>query len=98
MPGKWTALVPFEDTDIYQQLSFMRIITPCRSSKCVHAQCFDATSWFSVMEQTTTWLCPVCERALETKDLIIDGLVLSLAVYKGVFVIIVVVPDILTKF
>ncbi|KAG5647936.1 hypothetical protein DXG03_006970 [Asterophora parasitica] len=25
------------------------------------------------MEQTTTWLCPVCERALESKDLIVDG-------------------------
>ncbi|KAF8922611.1 PINIT domain-containing protein [Mucidula mucida] len=54
-------------------LSFMRVATPCRSSKCVHPQCFDATSWFSVMEQTTTWLCPVCERVLDTKDLIIDG-------------------------
>lgn len=55
------------------QLSFMRINTPCRSSRCVHSQCFDATSWFSVMEQTTTWLCPVCERVLDCKDLIIDG-------------------------
>ncbi|EDR14963.1 uncharacterized protein LACBIDRAFT_300609 [Laccaria bicolor S238N-H82] len=54
-------------------LSFMRVSTPCRSSKCVHAQCFDATSWFSMMEQTTTWLCPVCEKTLDYKDLIIDG-------------------------
>ncbi|KAK7059008.1 E3 SUMO-protein ligase pli1 [Paramarasmius palmivorus] len=54
-------------------LSFMRVTTPCRSSKCVHSQCFDATSWFSVMEQTTTYLCPVCERVLDWKDLIIDG-------------------------
>ncbi|KAG7450572.1 uncharacterized protein BT62DRAFT_927854 [Guyanagaster necrorhizus] len=54
-------------------LSFMRVQTPCRSSKCVHPQCFDATSWFSMMEQTTTWLCPVCEKVLDHKDLIIDG-------------------------
>ncbi|KIY64214.1 hypothetical protein CYLTODRAFT_425418 [Cylindrobasidium torrendii FP15055 ss-10] len=54
-------------------LSFMRVNTPCRSSKCVHPQCFDATSWFSMMEQTTTWLCPVCEKALDTKELVIDG-------------------------
>ncbi|KAJ7038256.1 PINIT domain-containing protein [Mycena alexandri] len=54
-------------------LSYMRVNTPCRSRKCTHSQCFDATSWFSVMEQTTTWLCPVCERALDCKDLIIDG-------------------------
>ncbi|KAE9408145.1 hypothetical protein BT96DRAFT_954104 [Gymnopus androsaceus JB14] len=54
-------------------LTLARIATPCRSSKCVHVQCFDATSWFSVNEQTTTWLCPVCEKTLEVSDLIIDG-------------------------
>ncbi|KAL1748459.1 PINIT domain-containing protein [Schizophyllum fasciatum] len=54
-------------------LSFMRIATPSRSTRCVHPQCFDATMWFSVMEQTTTWLCPVCERQLDPKELIIDG-------------------------
>jgi len=54
-------------------LSFVRIETPTRSSKCVHSQCFDAMSWFSVMEQTTTWLCPVCEKLLDCKDLIVDG-------------------------
>ncbi|KAI0698443.1 PINIT domain-containing protein [Cerioporus squamosus] len=54
-------------------LSYMRIQTPCRSSCCVHPQCFDAMSWFSVMEQTTTWMCPVCEKVLNVEDLIIDG-------------------------
>lgn len=54
-------------------LSFMRINTPCRSEKCIHRQCFDATSWFSVMEQTTTYLCPICEHVLDWKELIIDG-------------------------
>ncbi|KDR84933.1 hypothetical protein GALMADRAFT_149463 [Galerina marginata CBS 339.88] len=54
-------------------LTFVRITTPCRSSKCVHPQCFDATSWFTMMEQTTTWLCPVCERMLDHRDLIMDG-------------------------
>jgi E3 SUMO-protein ligase PIAS1 len=63
----------------------MRINTPCRSSRCVHSQCFDATSWFSVMEQTTTWLCPVCERVLDSKDLIIDGYAYPLANASLVF-------------
>ncbi|KAH8100657.1 PINIT domain-containing protein [Cristinia sonorae] len=54
-------------------LSYMRITTPCRAWSCVHSQCFDAFSWFSVMEQTTTWMCPVCEKTLSTDDLIIDG-------------------------
>jgi len=55
------------------QLSFMRVVTPCRSLKCVHPQCFDITSWYTMMEQTTTWLCPVCERQLDYRELIIDG-------------------------
>lgn len=55
------------------QLSYMRIVTPCRSWHCVHSQCFDATSWFQMMEQTTTWLCPTCEKVLNVEDLIIDG-------------------------
>ncbi|KAH7883534.1 PINIT domain-containing protein, partial [Phlebopus sp. FC_14] len=54
-------------------LSFMRIQIPCRSAQCVHSQCFDATSWFSCMEQTTTWFCPVCEKVLNYDELIIDG-------------------------
>ncbi|KDQ63528.1 hypothetical protein JAAARDRAFT_29547 [Jaapia argillacea MUCL 33604] len=54
-------------------LSYTRISTPCRSDLCVHIQCFDATSFFSVMEQTTTWQCPVCEKVLNTDDLIVDG-------------------------
>ncbi|KAJ6509863.1 MIZ/SP-RING zinc finger-domain-containing protein [Mycena vulgaris] len=54
-------------------LSFMRINTPCRSAKCSHSQCFDATSWYAVMQQTTTWLCPVCENVLDWRELIIDG-------------------------
>ena len=57
------------------QLSYMRISTPCRSVLCVHSQCFDATSWFSVMEQTTTYMCPVCEKVLNHDDLIVDGCV-----------------------
>ncbi|KAJ7472876.1 PINIT domain-containing protein [Mycena galericulata] len=54
-------------------LSFMRIVTPCRSVRCTHSQCFDATSWYAVMQQTTTWLCPVCENVLDWRELIIDG-------------------------
>lgn len=54
-------------------LSYMRITTPTRSLHCVHSQCFDAFSWYSMMEQTTTWLCPVCEKVLNADDLIVDG-------------------------
>lgn len=63
-------------SDLLRQLSYMRISTPCRSSHCVHSQCFDAFSWYSLMEQTTTWMCPVCENVLNVDDLIVDGYVL----------------------
>lgn len=55
------------------QLSYTRITVPARSEKCVHSQCFDAVSWYSVMEQTTTWLCPICEKMLNPEELIVDG-------------------------
>ncbi|KAI6008232.1 PINIT domain-containing protein [Pisolithus orientalis] len=54
-------------------LTHMRVETPCRSALCVHSRCFDATSWFSCMEQTPTWLCPVCDKVVNPDDLIIDG-------------------------
>lgn len=60
----------------------MRVKTPCRSILCPHPQCFDADSWFSCMEQTTTWLCPVCEKALNFEDLIIDGSVLFVSLNR----------------
>lgn len=54
-------------------LSYMRITTPCRAAQCVHPQCFDAMSWYSVNEQTTTWMCPVCDKTINHEDLIVDG-------------------------
>lgn len=65
--------IPLKLIYVMAQLSYMRITTPCRSSMCVHSQCFDAMSWFSMMEQTTTYLCPVCEQTLNYEELIIDG-------------------------
>ena len=66
-------VIPYGDLSKYLKLSYMRITTPTRSIHCVHSQCFDAFSWFSMMEQTTTWLCPVCEKVLNTEDLMVDG-------------------------
>ncbi|KZV77753.1 hypothetical protein PENSPDRAFT_740919 [Peniophora sp. CONT] len=54
-------------------LSYVRIATPARSATCVHPSCFDAMSWFSVNEQTTTWNCPICEKLINQEDLIVDG-------------------------
>ncbi|PVG03348.1 hypothetical protein CPB86DRAFT_779686 [Serendipita vermifera] len=56
-------------------LTYTRLNLPCRARSCVHLQCFDARCWYSMMEQTTTWLCPICDRQLDVNDLIIDGFV-----------------------
>ncbi|KAF7315285.1 hypothetical protein MIND_00042900 [Mycena indigotica] len=55
-------------------ISSARIIVPCRSAKCAHSQCFDAGSWYALMEQTTTWFCPICQKILDWRELIVDGL------------------------
>ncbi|KAI9462377.1 PINIT domain-containing protein [Lactarius psammicola] len=62
-----------QKTTLKCPLSYGRITTPCRSSQCVHVQCFDALSWYSVNEQTTTWSCPVCEKPINHEELIVDG-------------------------
>ncbi|KAH9081901.1 PINIT domain-containing protein [Lactarius deliciosus] len=62
-----------QKTTLKCPLSYGRIATPCRSSQCVHVQCFDALSWYSVNEQTTTWSCPVCEKPINHEELIVDG-------------------------
>ncbi|KAG8835966.1 SUMO ligase siz1 [Serendipita sp. 399] len=55
-----------------EQLTYTRLRLPCRASTCVHIGCFDASCWYSMMEQTTTWLCPICDRTLDVADLVID--------------------------
>ncbi|KAI7895266.1 PINIT domain-containing protein [Mucor mucedo] len=71
-----------EDADISMEsetvstkcpLAFTRIVTPIRSKSCNHLQCFDATTFLTMNEQTPTWSCPVCQRRIETwEDLIVD--------------------------
>ncbi|KAG8838610.1 SUMO ligase siz1 [Serendipita sp. 400] len=53
-------------------LTYTRLKLPCRASTCVHIGCFDASCWYSMMEQTTTWLCPICDRTLDVAELVID--------------------------
>ncbi|GME68050.1 unnamed protein product [Ambrosiozyma monospora] len=52
--------------------SFLRMEHPCRSTKCEHIQCFDASSFLTLQKQATTWLCPVCSKKLKMKHLAID--------------------------
>ncbi|PGG98551.1 E3 SUMO-protein ligase PIAS1 [Blastomyces parvus] len=53
-------------------LSTLRIAVPCRSTICLHNQCFDATSFLQLQEQAPTWTCPVCNKATNFEALQID--------------------------
>ncbi|KAK1149955.1 E3 SUMO-protein ligase pli1, partial [Aspergillus melleus] len=53
-------------------LSTLRIEVPCRSLKCTHNQCFDASSFLQLQEQAPTWSCPVCSKATSFESLQID--------------------------
>ncbi|KAG9044124.1 SUMO ligase siz1 [Tulasnella sp. UAMH 9824] len=54
-------------------LSYTRIEIPIRSSACPHPSCFDASSWYGMMEVTTTWQCPICEKTLNLDEMMVDG-------------------------
>lgn len=58
-------------------LSTLRIEIPCRSTVCMHNQCFDATSFLQLQEQAPTWTCPVCNKTVKYDALEIDLFVVS---------------------
>ncbi|KAF2086957.1 zf-MIZ-domain-containing protein, partial [Saccharata proteae CBS 121410] len=53
-------------------VSYVRISLPCRSSICLHNQCFDASFFLQLQEQAPTWTCPVCNRVLLFESLVVD--------------------------
>ncbi|SAL98105.1 hypothetical protein [Absidia glauca] len=68
---------PEDDNDIVLEsetistkcpLGFTRIRTPSRSIHCHHLQCFDATNFLLMNQQTPTWCCPVCNRKMGSCD------------------------------
>ena len=46
---------------------------PCRPSTCDHLQCFDANLFLMMNERKPKWLCPVCNKPAQFKNLLIDG-------------------------
>ncbi|EGG03529.1 uncharacterized protein MELLADRAFT_90133 [Melampsora larici-populina 98AG31] len=59
-------------------LVLSRIRLPIRSLQCTHLQCFDAEFFYSMMEQTPTWMCPVCNTKLNPQQLAVDGYMQSI--------------------
>lgn len=54
-------------------LGKMRMTAPCRSSTCLHLQCFDANLFLLMNERKPTWNCPVCDKPANYDTLVIDG-------------------------
>jgi hypothetical protein len=51
-----------------------RIALPAKSRFCQHTSCFDLSTFFTLNEQTPTWSCPICARAVPTDEEVwIDG-------------------------
>ncbi|KAG7403756.1 E3 SUMO-protein ligase pli1 [Fusarium oxysporum f. sp. rapae] len=52
--------------DITEQL-------PCRGLSCKHLQCFDATTYIQLQEQSPQWECPICYIYVPFDVLAVDG-------------------------
>ncbi|KAJ3079558.1 SUMO ligase siz1 [Quaeritorhiza haematococci] len=50
-----------------------RIITPGRSTRCQHIQCFDCPTFFALNDSVPTWSCPVCNKMVPSDSVVIDG-------------------------
>lgn len=59
-------------------LGKMRMTAPCKSIKCNHIFCFDASIYLQMNEKKATWICPVCYKPAYYPDLIIDGFVMDI--------------------
>ena len=58
-------------------ISTQRFQTPCRSTICLHNQCFDALAFLQLQEQAPTWTCPVCNKVISFQALQMDEFVNS---------------------
>uniref|UniRef100_A0A8C5P742 E3 SUMO-protein ligase PIAS4 n=1 Tax=Leptobrachium leishanense TaxID=445787 RepID=A0A8C5P742_9ANUR len=52
----------------------MCLTVPCRAETCAPLQCFDAVFYLQMNEKKPTWMCPVCDKAAQYDQRIIDGL------------------------
>lgn len=62
-----------------EQLSYVRIRTPIRSTKCTHLQCCDLDSWLQINDQTPQFLCPTCDQEMNLDTIFIDECVRLMA-------------------
>lgn len=64
-------------------LSLCRMVTPIRTRKCRHPQCFDLTSWnIGRGNEGLSFNCPICDASIQPDAVFIDGLVLEMLNYR----------------
>lgn len=61
-------IIPIKDP-----LSQVKIAVPARSSKCVHTQCFEASTFYALNRLKPKWECPICYIVMQPHDLFVDG-------------------------
>lgn len=54
-------------------LGKMKMTNPCKSVKCNHIPCFDASVYLQMNEKKATWSCPVCFQPAYFPELQLDG-------------------------
>ncbi|KAI9279316.1 MIZ/SP-RING zinc finger-domain-containing protein [Sporodiniella umbellata] len=60
-------------------LTLQRIEWPVRSFNCTHIQCFDAAAFLIMNLQYPTWICPICDKPIESyRSLIVDAFSLEI--------------------
>ena len=43
-------------------IGLKRITVPCRSTSCLHVQCFDLATYMETNAQNPAWKCPICQK------------------------------------
>jgi len=56
----------------------LKMKLPTRSLKCVHLQCFDLHSFFTLYKVKPIWKCPVCHKPIMLNDLVLDTFLLNI--------------------
>lgn len=69
----------FHSLDLRCPITLDKLGLPARGTCCTHARCFDLKAFVAVNKQTSNlnlrWNCPVCQKLLLPKDLIVDTFV-----------------------
>ncbi|KAI8892794.1 hypothetical protein BC833DRAFT_610638 [Globomyces pollinis-pini] len=70
-----TDVIPgLERVSLKDPYTLCRILTPIKSIKCPHTQCYDGCTFLQMNRKIPmhAWECPICKRSIRFEELIID--------------------------